>query len=165
MKRKSALGPEDLRLWRRAIAEARPLPGRTAPNPEESIARTPTPQPELRHPHPPQSLHSGIEGTLRKRLRRGRIKIEARLDLHGLRQKEAHAALNRFLSAAEARGLRLLLVITGKGRGLDSTLKRLVPLWLAEGSNRTRVAFVSEAAPHDGGAGALYVYLARRAAS
>ena len=161
MRRRPALGPADLTLWRRAIADAKPLPGRSAPDLEEYAAQISPSSPDVARPHPLPPRYSGIEGTLRQRLRRGRIQIESRLDLHGLRQAEAHAALDNFLSAAQSRGLRLVLVITGKGRGLDSTLRRLVPLWLAQGANRSRVAFVSEAAPLHGGVGALYVYLVR----
>ena len=159
MRDKTPRNAEDLRLWHRAIADVRPLPGRKPPEARAEITAL---APEIRPSESQASRHPGLEGTLRQRLRRGRIEIEDRLDLHGLRQKEAHGALDAFLSQAQTRGARLLLVITGKGRGLDSTLRRLVPLWLAEGANRTRVAYFSEAAPQHGGAGALYVYLARR---
>lgn len=162
MKGRKSLGPEDLRLWSRVIAEARPFPNRKPPVPEAPEISAPQHRPASA---PPLSHYAGIEGTIRQRLRRGTIRIEDRLDLHGLRQDEAHAALNAFLSSAQARGARLVLVITGKGRGRDSTLRRLVPLWLTEGINRFRIALVTQADARHGGGGALYVYLARRAGS
>lgn len=106
-----------------------------------------------------------------RRLRQGNIEIEARIDLHGLRQHEAHVTLRRFLMTAYQRGQRWVLVITGKGgprkprdddaygmseRGI---LKRNVPMWLAEPEMRAIVvSFTSAAIPH-GGEGALYIQL------
>jgi DNA-nicking Smr family endonuclease len=106
----------------------------------------------------------------------GRIAIEARIDLHGMRQSEAHRALNRFLAKAHADGRRWVLVITGKGgpqRALSSddlgyggeergVLRRNVPRWLAEPELRAIVVGFTEAAIRHGGAGALYVQLRRR---
>ncbi len=48
---------------------------------------------------------------------RGRRPIDARLDLHGLRQQDAYFALRSFLSRCQATGHRHVLIITGKGGG------------------------------------------------
>jgi DNA-nicking Smr family endonuclease len=106
-----------------------------------------------------------------RRLRQGQIEIEARIDLHGLRQHEAHGALRRFLLSCFARGFRWVLVITGKGgpqRPRDDdgwsapergVLRKSVPQWLAEPELRSVVvSFTPAAIPH-GGEGALYVQL------
>lgn len=107
-----------------------------------------------------------------RKIRGGRLEIEARVDLHGMRQHEAHAALRRFLSSCQSRGLRYVLVITGKGKGLSSSvsgekeadrergvLKRNVPRWLEEPDLRALVvSFTTAAIPH-GGEGAIYVHL------
>lgn len=107
-----------------------------------------------------------------RRIRSGRIEIEARIDLHGLRQNEAHSALRSFLLGANARGLRWVLVITGKGGGVRQerplshwhevergVLRRNVPRWLAEPDMRALVvSYTSAAIPH-GGDGALYIQL------
>jgi len=99
----------------------------------------------------------GLDRRTAQRLKRGQTAIEARLDLHGMTQDEAHAALDRFIAAALASGKRNLLVITGK----SGVLHGLVPRWLEDGANRARVlAFAQAHAPH-GGAGALYVLLRR----
>lgn len=111
-----------------------------------------------------------------KKLKRGKIEIEARIDLHGMRQAEAHTALIRFLHGSAAMGRRWVLVITGKGapsrRAHDEeprpfgepqrgVLKRSVPLWLAEPEVRGLIVSFTEAAVEHGGSGALYVHLRR----
>ncbi len=111
-----------------------------------------------------------------KKLKRGKIEIEARIDLHGMRQAEAHAALIRFIHGSAAMGRRWVLVITGKGspsRSRDDdherpfgepprgVLKRSVPMWLAEPEVRGLIVSFTEAAVEHGGSGALYVHLRR----
>ncbi len=101
---------------------------------------------------------------MRARVARGKEAIEARLDLHGLTQSEAHAALTRFLRSASARGVRLVLVITGKGRRSDGeggVLRRQVPHWLRLPEFRTFVIGFEDAHISHGGEGALYVRLRR----
>jgi DNA-nicking Smr family endonuclease len=99
---------------------------------------------------------------MRQRVARGREPIDARFDLHGLTQADAHAALSRFLHAASARGARLVLIITGKGTRSEGVLKRQVPLWLALPEFRDLVIGFEEAHAAHGGEGALYVRLRRR---
>jgi DNA-nicking Smr family endonuclease len=100
---------------------------------------------------------------MRQRVARGREPIDARFDLHGLTQEEAHVALSRFLHSASARGARLVLIITGKGgRRGEGVLKRQVPLWLALPEFRDLVIGFEEAHVAHGGEGALYVRLRRR---
>jgi DNA-nicking Smr family endonuclease len=100
----------------------------------------------------------------RTRITRGREAIDARLDLHGLTQSEAHARLLHFLRSAASRGARLVLVITGKGaRGEEErgVLKRQVPQWLRLPEFRSLVIGYEDAHAADGGEGALYVRLRR----
>lgn len=109
-----------------------------------------------------------------KKLRQGRFDIEARIDLHGMRQVEAHGALKRFLFSCHARGLRWVLVITGKGKSQRQSddevggfgwgdergvLRRNVPMWLAEPELRAIVVSFTAAALQHGGEGALYIQL------
>jgi DNA-nicking Smr family endonuclease len=105
-----------------------------------------------------------------EKLRRGRLEPEARLDLHGMTLERAHAALTAFVAAAHADGLRLVLIITGKGRdgAADAlaphrrgALRHSVPHWLAAPPLVGRVLQVAPAHPRHGGGGALYVYLRR----
>jgi len=97
-------------------------------------------------------------------MKRGRLPIEGRLDLHGHRQSEAHRELDAFLARAQVAGKRCVLIVTGKGVGKDEggVLRRMVPRWLNEPANRARILAFDQAQPKDGGMGALYVLLKRR---
>jgi len=125
---------------------------------------------------PPQKAGRAIPGTviepkLRRKLTRGHVAIDATLDLHGMRQDEARAALNRFIPARQARGDRTILVITGKGlKKVDGDATRIVekgilramlPAWLAEPALAPLVAGWDSAAQGHGGEGAFYVRLRR----
>lgn len=57
-----------------------------------------------------------IDTRTKRKLVRGTMPIEERLDLHGLTQHDAYRALRRFLAGAQARGAKVVIVITGKGR-------------------------------------------------
>jgi DNA-nicking Smr family endonuclease len=106
-----------------------------------------------------------------RKIRSGRIEVEARVDLHGMRQHEAHTSLRTFLARCHSRGLRFVLVITGKGRAADTSdtpadgdgergvLRRNVPRWLEEPDLRSIVVSYTMAAIQHGGEGALYVHL------
>jgi DNA-nicking Smr family endonuclease len=103
---------------------------------------------------------------LSRRMKRGVVsgkhEIDARLDLHGLTQSEAHAALLRFLRNAHARDARLVLVITGKGRGGEpGVLRRQAPQWLGLPEFRSLVIGFEDAHIAHGGEGALYVRVRR----
>lgn len=101
---------------------------------------------------------------MKARVARGRAAIDGRLDLHGLTQGEAHAALLRFLRAAVSRGARLVLVITGKGArgdGERGVLKRQVPQWLSLPEFRALIVGYEDAHVAHGGEGALYVRVRR----
>lgn len=110
-----------------------------------------------------------IDPKTKRRLSRGRLSIDATLDLHGMRQHEAHGALSHFVASAYARGLRNLLVITGKGvRRTDfaqfeqkGVLRYRVPQWLEEPHLRSMIAGTEGAGQSHGGEGALYIRLKR----
>lgn len=105
----------------------------------------------------------------------GRMAIEARLDLHGMYQSEAHSRLRSFVAECHRRGFRNVLVITGKGGAASAhepfdigarpdrgVLKRNVPLWLAEPDLRVFVVGFAPAHSRHGGEGALYIQLRNR---
>lgn len=105
------------------------------------------------------------------KMTRGKLVPEARIDLHGMTLAEAHPELIRFVLNAQGAGLRLVLVITGKGRpGPDTgpipqrlgALRHQVPQWLRQSPLGPAVLQVTEAHLKHGGAGAYYVYLRRR---
>jgi DNA-nicking Smr family endonuclease len=110
---------------------------------------------------PPALADRGEE----KRVRRGRVEIAARFDLHGFTQDRAQAALADFVMRQRREGARVVIVITGKGRGgEDGVLKRRLPAWLAAPDLRAHVVGYSQAHRKHGGAGAYYVFLKRRQA-
>ena len=106
---------------------------------------------------------------LKQRVARGREPIDARIDLHGMTQARAHAALLGFLQRSQDDGARMVLVVTGKGSGgsaRDSTavrgvLKRQVPIWLSLPEFRAFIVGFEDAHIGHGGEGALYVRLRR----
>lgn len=198
------LSDEERRLWRAVVKDARPLSsGQIMPEPELSalpplqsgpgdvvhpavqakpLATIPRPRPtSSRHPAPPPAPPplTGLDRRTSQKLARGQIAADARLDLHGFRQDEAHGALQRFLSRSRREGLRCVLVITGKGESpfarhtLHSTryheasdhsgvLRSALPQWLSEPQFRSEVAGFQPAHPRHGGGGAFYIWLRKR---
>jgi DNA-nicking Smr family endonuclease len=170
-----SLSREERALWEATTRTVAPLPQRRRTPEPEAASRTYTPSAErARTPIPPSGLAdlpalapgvaSGIDRRTAERQRRGQLPIDARLDLHGLTQQEAHRALIRFITDSATRGLRNLLVITGKGSAGDASgvLKTAVPRWLNERELRTHILSFAWAQPRHGGAGALYVLLRRQ---
>lgn len=146
-------------LWRDAMRGVTRLHAGAA----QEAAVEPPPSPPVAapvEPPPPASskLGTGIDRRSAQRLRRGQMPIEARLDLHGMTQAEAHDALARFVARGYAAGMRVVLVITGKSGVLYSA----VPRWLEEGDNRARILASTRAQAQHGGAGALYLLLRRQ---
>jgi len=114
---------------------------------------------ELRH-----GLAPGLDRRTQTRLRRGKVNIEARLDLHGLDKVAAFGALHRFLEHAYTGGKKTVLVITGKGlrkSGEVGALRQAVPQWLNTEKVRRWVHAFDHASPRDGGEGALYIVMRR----
>ncbi len=152
-----------------------------------SASGAPRPEPLTQFtPAPAHEAPRGLDGRNRRRMQRGKLDIEGRLDLHGMTEAVAHRALERFIEGEAARGKRLVLVITGKGKGRDwqgnpiavpaapwergggystptqsGLLRRMVPQWLAQPPLNRLVVETSQAQPKHGGTGALYVYLRR----
>ncbi len=107
---------------------------------------------------------AGVDRRTAERVRKGRLPVEATLDLHGLRQAEAHHALAGFVARCHGDGRRLVLVVTGKGTFRDNAgiLRAQVPRWLNEPGLRDKVLSLHPAQPRHGGAGAFYLFLKRR---
>ncbi len=191
----SGLKDEDRALWQHVTRDAKPLAKREPPparpeppevppevppvksepetKKEAKPARVP-PRPRPAAPGKPaepaieHGRAAGVDRRRAERLRRGRLPVEARLDLHGYTQDQAHSALDHFLGESQARGLRCVLIITGKGTttenalGAGGVLRAQVPRWLNEPVNRARVLAFDYAQPKHGGLGALYVLLRRK---
>ena len=112
---------------------------------------------------------SGLDGNTKERLKRGGVRPQASMDLHGMTQEAAHRALLSFLQRSRKSGLRLTLVVTGKGNPKNEdaawmmrshgVLKEMVPRWLNEPDFAALIAGTAPAHIRHGGDGALYVYL------
>ncbi len=192
-RRPRGLRPEEQELWQQVAASAAPMHRR------KPVVAEPTPPqlpPAPRQPEPLPPFQIGVKSAgitpshdlapsvsqqlsqapLRMdrksfdKMSRGKLAPEARIDLHGMTVSQAHPALTRFVQTAHARGKRLVLVITGKGRKGDDNhiipqhpgvLKRQVPQWLTMPPLGSIVLQVTEAHLRHGGTGAYYVYLRR----
>lgn len=143
-----------------------PPPGKM-PKRAKTLPSPPPPKPQIPAPPPLAPL----EPKLRRRISRGVVAVDARIDLHGLRQDEAHRRLGAFLAGAQASGFKVVLVITGKGRPGPAegdlfgpergVLRRSVPIWLSSPAARGLVVGFETAQIHHGGSGALYVRIRR----
>lgn len=163
------LTPDEKKLWRHVAAHVKarkPLPA----DEEAQAPRTPSPAKTTRAvasatPRPSAPSRTAASPPAdrggEKRIRRGKLEIGATLDLHGHTQESARSTLVRFLHAAQARGDRTVIVITGVGRAGQGVLKQRVPEWLAEGELRGRIAGYAQAHRSHGGAGAYYIFLKR----
>lgn len=163
---------EEIELWRVVTATVQPL----VPRKSEPIESRPQVQkmepgqasvlPNFRIPvRPAQKPLGEIERRTRRDLLKGRVEVDARLDLHGNTLAEAHQRVTNFLTNSQGRGARFVLIVTGKGKNAGSAqgpLRRQTPMWLADPRLRHIVAAFGEASPAHGGAGALYVRLRRR---
>jgi DNA-nicking Smr family endonuclease len=158
-----AVKSEERTLWRETMRGVKPL----RPEPPEDGVATPKRESKTRRvpastkpAAPPTRAAKSIDALDRRtatRLKRGTLAIEARLDLHGMTQAEAHDALTRFIARAQKHGSRAVLVITGK----SGVLHGAVPRWLDEGDNRGRILAIRRAHAQHGGQGALYLMLRR----
>ena len=191
-RRPRQLSAEERSLWaeiarlikplRRPEAPAQTL-ARTRPAPELAPAEKAPPPPPAPLPRPPRAAPPAprpsppppalpplapLERRVRTGLKRGSRSVDAVIDLHGMRQAEAHAALIGFLNRSRGAGHTVVLVVTGKGGAggdLDrerGVLRRSVPHWLRLPEMRALVLGFEEASLHHGGSGALYVRLRRR---
>jgi DNA-nicking Smr family endonuclease len=178
------LTPEERALWRKVTRTARPLPG---------LGKTVQPAPSRddfasalagRTGGAARALNTGsalkgvpVERGTERKVRRGQLEIDARLDLHGETAARARQMLLNFLSRAAIKGHRTVLVITGKGAGsraedarrfepwqpdspsMPGVLRRSLPLWLAEPDFAVLVSGYASAHARHGGSGAFYVML------
>jgi DNA-nicking Smr family endonuclease len=159
-------------LWQRAMRGVKPLAPRAEPAPVQTPSKpaekpaaspqaaTPAPSEKSMPPLAPDRF-AGYDKANAERLKHGKHPVEARLDLHGMTQDEAHRALASFIRSARVAGKRCVLVITGRGRLGGGVLRAAVPRWFDEPEFRPHLLAIASAQPRDGGAGALYVMLRR----
>lgn len=181
--RRRILSEEERELWESVAKTAKPLRVPKKPKAAEALAddvpdrpiapkvkrakaapAIPPVVPTLSPKPPPLAA---LTRRMKSRIARGATSIDGRIDLHGMTQDEAYAALFSFLKRSQADGAATVLVITGKGRIAApdrerGVLRRRVPEWLAMDQFRTLIAGFEEAHIGHGGEGALYVRLRRK---
>jgi DNA-nicking Smr family endonuclease len=185
-RRKRMLTSDEIALWSHVTRQITPLSGRVSePEPEPEIVppaplqAPPLPSPKVKEakqsrpaiaPQPSLPPLAPLERRLRQRLSRGDHPVDAVIDLHGMRQDEAHTALIRFIRSAQAQRFSVVLVVTGKGGSGPVTdgryeergiLRRMVPHWLRMPEMRGCIIGFETAERHHGGEGALYVRIRR----
>ena len=187
---KRRLRDDERELWQQVARSTTPLPQalRRAVQtplikPDKTADKTPeislpeafgisrnerTSKPQITTPKVQSSSTPVMDKKTFSKMRRGKLVPEGKIDLHGMTLDQAHPALTRFILTSQARGLRLVLVITGKGDRNDpydpmprqrGVLKRQVPMWLKMAPLSLIVMDVNEAHLRHGGGGAYYVYL------
>ncbi|MFS2316466.1 Smr/MutS family protein [Maricaulis sp. D1M11] len=189
MTRKRDLDPEEKSLWNRIARSVNPLrkPRARLQNLNRDGAETageadiPKTKPAMTLKPPDPAVHRKpgvpVDRGSEKKMRRGQVEIDSRIDLHGMTQAQARPALEGFLRAAHGRGEKTVLVITGKGLTLDKdedlaafwekreapgVLKRRLPEWLRSPQMTGIVSGFAQAHLRHGGSGAFYVTLRRR---
>ncbi|HEX8447822.1 MAG TPA: Smr/MutS family protein [Sphingomonas sp.] len=175
------LAPDEQALWRRVIADVRPLAPMAMPQPTPVTMTPPASVPRGRAmpavpaaramPKPPAAPPGEtLDGGWDRRLRRGMVQPDVVIDLHGYTLVQAHSVLEAGLGNALATGARMMLLVTGKppkvrGSALDrpgrGAIRAVIGDWLTGSSHAGRIAAVRHAHPRHGGAGALYVILRR----
>lgn len=167
------LSDDDILVWRAVARTARPLPGRTVPQSKadapkpgpapkrvtSKLSAAPPPPAPPKAPDPATHRPAPTEMSGERRIRRGKVEVDGKLDLHGMTQIQAHAALARFLAHHRAEGARVVLVVTGKGKKGEGVIRAAIPAWLRELSDI--VSGYAPAHARHGGTGALYVRLRR----
>nr|WP_139064371.1 Smr/MutS family protein [Gluconobacter morbifer] len=150
----------------RAVPPANRLPPVTPPPPDGASFAAMLRKPVVRARHRPQDLAvgaraPGLDDTTWKRLSRGRLKVDARLDLHGYVVQEAFERLHDFMHRARMRNWRCVEVVTGLGSGQTSGLiRRELPLWLQRSDLRPMVLAVVH--PHAANHGSVRILLRTR---
>ncbi len=172
MSRKRSLTSDEAEAWSRVVAGAKPIGARdrdlkklmaslvpqTAEKPETVVVLKAAPDVKAEAPRaklPTAPAHRGGD----KRVRRGRVDLSRRIDLHGHTQMSAARVVRHFLSEAREEGERTVLVITGKGRNGVSVIRRNFLEWLGSAEGAALVSGYAEAHAKHGGAGAFYVFL------
>lgn len=172
--RPHALDADEKADWAAATADVRPLGDeakRARSAPERRSFTPKSGAPVAAAPVANRPIGQGLDKGTDRKLRRGALPIEGRIDLHGMTAQRARSALAHYLHAAQSRGARCVLVITGKGArtGTDDfgrpqagILRSALPEWLAAPDIAPMVVAWREAQPKDGGSGASYVLVRRR---
>lgn len=112
----------------------------------------------------------GIDNSTLTKFKREEFKPEAVLDLHGYTEDKAFDAVEDFIAKCYNRGLRCIIIITGKGLphkddedifATKGILRKSVPQWLNLPHLRSAILIYKNPSIKLGGSGALYILLRR----
>ena len=182
--KKRDLSDDEKELWKEFSKSTEPLPHqnqKTAPG-KKKLINSVNLKDEKKHyiggkknpahvDKAPVSSVLSMDSKLHTKMRQGKIRPEAKLDLHGLNLSQAQPILTKFVLDAHGKGLRLILIITGKGRNTEDhdiipkrkgILKANVPNWLAMEPLSSKILQITNAHVKHGGGGAFYVYLRKK---
>jgi len=167
---KNTISSEDAAIWQKMTQDVKKMPNKTyikanktpvkqkkASIKPEKINETPILNQKTKQSTNTQS--SEIAKQTDKRLRRGQIKIEATLDLHGQSKNDAYSTVTRFIQNAYTQQKRCVMIITGKGKANEGILRQNLPLWLQEDHLKPIILKTHQAQPKHGGSGAFYIYI------
>lgn len=183
------LDPDENALWKKVAATVKPLPKAKAPlaptapptirpplpTPRSTAAAAAPARPATKLP-PPRRTHSAatLDGHWDRRLRKGLVRPDLSIDLHGHSLASAQALLDDAIGRALLRGARVLLVVAGRLRpGADrlpqmhgdprprGAIRASLPDWLAYSRHADQIVALRPAHISHGGAGAVYVILRR----
>ena len=181
------LDPDEAALWKKVAATVKPLARTPAPIVPATppTVRPPRPQPRLAAPPaarppaplpPPRRTHQGatLDSHWDRRLRKGHVRPDMSIDLHGHSLASAQALLDQSINRALVRGARVLLVVAGRLRpGADrlpvmhgdprprGAIRASLPDWLAVSPYADQIVALRPAHISHGGGGAVYVILRR----
>lgn len=188
------LDPKEQALWNKVAASVRPFPAPVPPlepkapptvKPPQGLPlptatalhpvrrASPSPTPSLQ---PRRTFHQAatLDGHWDRRLRKGLVRPDLSIDLHGHSLASAEALLDEAIGRALMRGARVLLVVAGRLRpGADrlpqmqglprprGAIRASLPDWLVASPYADQIVALRPAHVSHGGAGAVYVILRR----
>lgn len=94
-----------------------------------------------------------------KKTRRGRVQIEAQIDLHDMTQSQARIKLYQMIKTAKTNNNKCILIITGKGFRGEGVLRGSFVEWVNDSKVRDLIATYAPAHRKHGGTGAWYIFL------
>ena len=166
----------DKELWKNFIKDVAPLKKKTLKGTKKNKTERQFPRKEINvsqeypsdlHENEVSELAKNIDKNLIKKLRRSQIKVDAKIDLHGMKYTESRMKVLSFINTCYLKRRRLLLIITGKGKRFNvndgwkgqGILKSSLPSWLSNVEFEKKILWFCEAPSNHGGEGAYVVYL------
>ena len=113
-------------------------------------------------------------GEINKELKKGKVKIDRKIDLHGYSLSKAYEILKKEIKNTYEKNKRCILVVTGKGLHLNKDseeekpklfhgkIKNSIVAWINDESIKNYVLTYQDAGFENGGDGAIFIYLRKK---